>query len=372
MIPGRASPEGTEALAKKHAHLDPSHFRRSLGLSLSSIGMGTYLGNADPVTDAKYQAAVLQALGSGINVLDTAINYRYQRSERNIGQALAQAIQSGSVAREEVLVCTKGGFIAGDMGPPTREWFESSFVKPGVLVPGDLVAGCHCMTPAYLRHEVEESRKNLGLETIDVYYVHNPETQLGEVVPDEYYVRLTAAFRALEECVAQGKIQWYGTATWHAYRIPPGTEVHVSLERTVQCAAEAGGTGHHFRVVQFPFNIAMPEAYTALTQPLGGQDRSALLAAGSLGLTVFTSVPLMQGQILGRLRGELKERLGGLKTDAQRCLQFARSAPGITAPLCGMKDVEHVLENAKVATVPALSAEAFGALFSPAGPPRNG
>jgi aryl-alcohol dehydrogenase-like predicted oxidoreductase len=372
MIPGRATPEGTKALVKKRADLDPGHWRSALGLTLSSIGMGTYLGNADPVTDAKYQAAVLQALGSGINVLDSAINYRYQRSERNIGQALSQALESGSVAREEVLLCTKGGFIAGDMGPPTREWFETSLLKPGVMSPEDLVAGCHCMTPAYLRHEVDESRKNLGVETIDVYYVHNPETQLGAVVPDEYYLRLTAAFRALEECVAQGKIQWYGTATWHAYRIPPGTEVHVSLERTVQCAAQAGGTDHHFRVVQFPFNIGMPEAYTALTQPLGGQDRTALEAAGALGLTVFTSVPLMQGQILGRLNRDIKERLGGLKTDAQRCLQFARSAPGITAPLCGMKDTDHVLENTKVATVPALSPEAFRALFSPAAPPRNG
>jgi len=372
MIPGRSTPEGTAAFAKKHAELDKTHWRPALGLTLSSIGMGTYLGSADPVTDGKYQAAAIQALGCGINVLDSAINYRYQRSERNIGQALAQAIQSGSVAREEVLVCTKGGFIAGDMGPPTREWFEASLLKPGVMSPGDLVAGCHCMTPGYLKHEVDESRKNLGVETIDVYYVHNPETQLAEAVPDEFYVRLTAAFRALEECVGQGKIQWYGTATWHAYRIPPGAEVHVSLERTVQCAVEAGGAGHHFRVVQFPFNIAMPEAYAALTQPLGGQDRSALAAADSLGLTVFTSVPLMQGQILGRLKRELRERLGGLKTDAQRCLQFARSAPGITAPLCGMKDVEHVLENAKVAAVPALSPEAFGALYSPSGPPRNG
>lgn len=364
MIPGRATAEGTAALAKRSSSSHPQHWRQALGLTISSVGMGSYLGNADPVTDGKYAAATEKALGLGVNVIDSAINYRYQRSERNIGAGLKKAIDAGAVKREEVVLCTKGGFIAGDWGPPTREWFEGTFVKPEILKPDDIVAGCHCMTPRYLKHEVDQSRANLGVETIDVYHVHNPETQMPEVGPDEYYRRLTEAFRALEECAAEGKIQVYGTATWHAYRVQAGTEAHVSLERTVECARAAGGENHRFRAIQLPFNIAMPEAHVVPTQPCGGAEATALAAAQALGLTVFTSVPLMQGQLIGRFSRDLKAKFPGLTTDAQRCLQFARSTPGILAPVPGMKSLEHVEENVKVADVAPLGPEGYAGLLA--------
>jgi aryl-alcohol dehydrogenase-like predicted oxidoreductase len=365
MIPGRATPEGTSAFAKKVTSAHPGHWRATLGLTLSSIGMGSYLGNADPVTDGKYAASAEKALSLGMNVLDTASNYRYQRSERNIGAGLKKAVDSGIVRREDVLLCTKAGFIPGDWGPPTREWFEETYIKPGVLGAGDVVSPGHSMAPKYLKHEVDQSRKNLGVETIDVYYVHNPETQLPVVGPDEYYVRLTGAFRALEECVAEGKIQWYGTATWHAYRTPPGTEAAVSLEKTVDCARQAGGEQHHFRVIQFPFNLAMPEARLAPTQERSaGEAVSALDLAQALGLAVFTSVPLMQGQLLGRFSKDFKAKFPGLDTDAQRCLQFVRSAPGVAAPLAGMKTIEHVEENAKVASIAPFTPEGFADIMA--------
>jgi aryl-alcohol dehydrogenase-like predicted oxidoreductase len=364
MIPGKATAEGTAAYAKKHSGAHPQHWRQAMGLTISSFGMGSYLGNADPVTDGRYAAATEKVLSLGLNVLDSAINYRFQRSERNIGAGLKKAVDSGAVTRDQVVLCTKGGFIAGDWGPPTREWFQETFVKPALLGPGDIVAGGHCMAPKYLKHEVDQSRANLGVETIDVYHVHNPETQMPEVGPEEYYKRLTEAFRALEECVAENKIQVYGTATWHAYRVPPGTEAYVSLEKTLECARAAGGEKHHFRAVQFPFNLAMPEAQLAPTQTRGETEATALDAAQALGLTVFTSVPLMQAQLLGRFSKEFKSKFPGLQTDAQRCIQFARSTPGIAAPVAGMKTLEHVEENAKVAAAAPLGADEYAAVLA--------
>jgi aryl-alcohol dehydrogenase-like predicted oxidoreductase len=355
MIKGHATAEGTAAFAKKHAN-----FRPALGLSLSSIGMGSYLGNADPVTDGKYAASTVRALELGINVLDSAINYRYQRSERNLGAGLKKAVEAGLATREQVLVCTKAGFLAGDWGPPTREWFEATYLKPGVIKTEDVVAGAHCMTPAYLKHEVDRSRENFGLETIDVYYVHNPETQIEHVGPEEYYTRLTEAFRALEECADAGKIRVYGTATWNAYRTPPEAPGAVSLEKTLACARAAGGEKHRFRAVQLPFNFALPEALIAPTQ----NDLPLLEAARAAGLAVFTSVPLMQGQLLGRFSSELRKRFPGLATDAQRCLQFVRSTPGVAAPLCGMKSVEHVEENAKVGSTAPLGEAEYNDLLA--------
>jgi aryl-alcohol dehydrogenase-like predicted oxidoreductase len=363
MIKGRATPDGTAAYAKSQTRAHAGHWKSSLGLTLSSVGMGSYLGNADPITDGKYSAALALAVQNGINVFDSAINYRYQRSERNLGAGLKKAIDGGLVTRDQILLCTKGGFISGDMGPPTKEWFEETYQKPGIATGGDFVAGCHCMTPKYLRHEVEQSLRNFGVETIDVYYVHNPETQRPEVGDDEFYARLSAAFRELEACVGEGKIQVYGTATWHAYRMPPAHESHVSLERTLACAEAAGGKDHHFRVVQLPFNFGLPEALSHLSQESGGVQVSALEAARAAGLAVFTSVPLMQGQLLGRFGPDFRAKFPGLKTDAQRCLQFARSTPGVTSPLCGMKDPDHVEENAKVSVAVPFTTEEFNALI---------
>ncbi|HXX94595.1 MAG TPA: aldo/keto reductase [Planctomycetota bacterium] len=364
MIAGKATPQGSASYAAKHPGLHAGHWRSALGLKLSSIGLGTYLGNADPVTDGKYASAVGKALSVGLNVLDTAANYRYQRSERSVGAGLRKAIEEGIVARDEVVLCSKGGFIPGDWGPPTREWFEETYLKGGLLGAGDVVEPGHSMAPKFLRHEVEQSLKNLGVETIDVYYVHNPETQLPVVGPDDYYTRLTEAFRALEECAREGKIQWYGTATWHAYRVPPGTEAAVSLEKTVACARSAGGENHRFRVIQLPFNLAMPEASLAATQERGGGAVSALAAAEALGLAVLSSVPLMQSKLLGRFSKDFRAKFPGLETDAQRCLQFVRSTPGIAAPLAGMKTLEHVVENAKVAALPPLTPDEYAGVLS--------
>lgn len=363
MIAGHATPEGTARYARSRAGLHADHWRPGLGLTLPSVGLGSYLGNPDAPTDAGYAASTRRALQLGINLIDSAINYRFQRSERAIGAGLRQAIDEGQIARDEVVVCTKGGFLAGDNGMPGPDWFRKTFVDPGIAKADDIVAGCHCMTPAYLEHEVDQSRRNLGLETIDLYYVHNPETQIEEVGADEFYRRLTAAFRTLEACASAGKIRAYGAATWDAFRAPAGDPSQLSLERVIACAREAGGGGHRFRAIQLPFNLSMTEAYSAPFQPWKGGMTTALEIARESGLAVFASVPLLQGRLLGRFTPELKLKFPGLATDAQRSLQFVRSTPGLSAPLAGSKDPRHVEENAGVAAVPRLADEAYRSLF---------
>ena len=90
-LKGRATPEATAAyVGRLGVQTADGHFRTTPGeLQVSSIGLGTYLGEPAAAIDAAYQAAVGQALVSGCNHIDTAVNYRYQRSERAIGAALA-------------------------------------------------------------------------------------------------------------------------------------------------------------------------------------------------------------------------------------------------------------------------------------------
>ena len=91
MISGRASAEDTRAFSARSAAA-PGHFRDARGLTLSSLGLGTYLGAEDAATDRGYEECVGIALASGVNVFDSAINYRGQRSERAIGRTVAAAV----------------------------------------------------------------------------------------------------------------------------------------------------------------------------------------------------------------------------------------------------------------------------------------
>jgi aryl-alcohol dehydrogenase-like predicted oxidoreductase len=363
MISGRATPQGTAKFSQSKPAAN-GHWRQDLGVTLSSVGMGTYLGKWDDATDAAVAQAARRVIGKGVNVLDSAINYRFQRGERSLGRALQDGIAAGEFARDQILICTKGGYLSFEGQPPAdaRVWFEQTFVDEGIATFDDLVDDSHCMAPAYLRHEVDQSRKNLGVETIDVYYVHNPEGQLPAVGEKEFDRRLTAAFRELEKCADEGKLASYGVATWNGFRQIQGAD-RLSLERVIACAREAGGEKHRFRVVQLPLNLGMPEALLVPTQEFGGKAVPFLTAAKQLGVTVFTSVPLLQGQLLGRLPAPVREKFPGLTTDAARAIQFARSAPGVTAPLVGMKTAAHIDENLAVVAVPPLSSGEFGLLM---------
>ncbi len=370
-LAGRATAEGTRRYVAGLAGRVPSeHFRAVVGaVRASSLGIGTYLGEGDAATDALYREAVGRALALGLNVIDTAVNYRHQRSERAIGAALAAAVKAGALTRDQVVVATKGGFIPFDGAVPRDPgaYFTATYLETGIVQPGEVVTGSHCMAPRYLAAQIERSRANLGLETLDVYYLHNPESQLVEVDHDEFRRRLRAAFGALEEAVAAGKIARYGTATWNGYRQDPGTPGYLSLEETVAAAREAGGPDHQLKVIQLPYNLAMPEAFTRPNQKVGKDMVSTLEAARRLGVYVMASASVYQGQLTRNLPAVIGEFLPGLGTDAQRALQFVRSTPGIGTALVGMKSAAHVEENAGVAASPPVPWDQFKRLFEGVG-----
>jgi aryl-alcohol dehydrogenase-like predicted oxidoreductase len=349
MLPGRATPEGT-ARFRDAAAAAEGHFRQEPGgLWLSSLGIGTYLGRDDAKTDASYAASVRRSLQLGLNVVDTAINYRNQRSERAVGAALRES----GVQRDGVVLCTKGGYLAFDGVRPhdVHAYVEEMFVRPGILSPDDIVDGCHSMAPRYLADQIERSRRNLGVRCLDVYYVHNPETQLGEVPRPEFLRRLRLAFEALERACDDGAIGCYGTATWNGYRVEPDDEEYLSLAEVLKAARDAGGERHRFRAIQVPFNVEMDEAATLRNQ--GGA--TLLEAAEGAGLMVFASASVLQGRLTHELPPLVRDALAGVETDAQRALQFARSTRGVTCALVGMKTPAHVDENAALARVEPLA-----------------
>jgi aryl-alcohol dehydrogenase-like predicted oxidoreductase len=369
MQEGFATAEGTARYRDRFPRLrEAGHCRQApVGageLWMPSIGPGTYLGEPDAAGDARYTAAIAHAVRSGIHLLDTAINYRHQRSERNIGAALAQLFQAGELQRDEVMVCTKAGYLSfdGEMPADPHRYFQKEYVETGLLDPAEVAGGMHCMAPRYLANQIERSRKNLGLETLDVFYLHNPESQLASVDAATFRARLKAAFAMLEQAVGEGKLRCYGAATWSGFRAPAEAPDALHLAEFLETAKEAGGEQHHFRFIQLPFNLAMPEGYAFRNQTLGAEPVSTLTLAAAAGVTVVGSATLYQGQLTRDLPPFVRERLG-TATDSESAIQFARSAPGLATALVGMSRSEHVDANLKAAAYPVTPAEDWKKLF---------
>jgi aryl-alcohol dehydrogenase-like predicted oxidoreductase len=247
-------------------------------------------------------------------------------------------------------VCTKGGYVALDGEPPSsraayEQWLEVELFATGLVTREELVRGGHAITPRYLAYQLARSRANLGLQTIDLYYVHNPEEQLLAVDRATFRQRLRAAFALLEERADAGEIAGYGCATWAGFRVPPENKQHLALAELIALARDVGGTTHHFRAVQLPVSLAMPEAARLPTQPLGRKLVPLLEAADALGVGVVASAPMMHGRLTAGLPSEVHELFPACTTDAQRALRFASSLPGVNVVLAGMRRGEHLAEN---------------------------
>ena len=351
--PSAATAEGGKRYHARFASRFADDFFRPFAGNLvaSSIGIGTYLGECSDADDASYADALRESLARGINLVDTSVNYRCQRSERVVGAVLKDAIAAGVVARDEVIVCTKGGYIPLDTHtPPTREeylaYLQQTFVDKGVVSADEVAGGGHSLSPSFLAHQIQLSQTNLGVRTIDVYYLHNPEQQLDYVQPARFRTLLRRAFALLEERVASGDIGCYGCATWNGLRTPPDARGHLDLNELVAIARDVGGDKHHFRVVQLPVNLMMSEAVRAPTQNLGGRRVVPLLqAAEELGISVVASASLMQSRLTTGLPPAVRDSFPSLATDAQRAIAFVRSMPGVSSALVGMRSLAHVNEN---------------------------
>ena len=365
LLPGSATAQGTLRYAARfRGRAASGHFREVPGgLVLSSIGIGTYLGEPDDATDKAYTASVTATVEGGFNVVDTAINYRLQRSERSVGAALRQLISKG-FSRDEIILCSKAGFLTPDESMPAdvNEYFSREFLDPGIFRPEDIAAGCHCMTPSFLSDQLERSRRNLGVECIDVFYLHNPETQLEDVPREEFLRRLREAFVFLESAAASRKIGAYGLATWNAFREDRNAKGYLSLSQVVELAREAAAGADHFRFVQLPLNLAMPEALVRPNQIVEGKTMAMVQAARALGITLISSAGLLQGQLAKALPPYVRTVLG-LNSNSTLALQFARSVPGITTVLVGMSQLAHVRSNLELVGIEPAARDQFLQLF---------
>ncbi len=333
-------------------------YKEFLGYKLSEIGIGTYLGDLDEETDRRYYETMVLGVERGINVIDTAINYRYMKSERVIAKVIEE------VGRDKVFVSTKGGYVPfdADAKEDPKIFFEENFLKRGLIDPNEMTPQGHYLGGEFINWCFEKSKENLKTDLIDLYFIHNPEEQLLFTERDKFYQKLEECFSVLEERVKDGELRFYGLATWHGFRIPRGARQHLDLVEILSVAEKVGGKEHHFRFIQLPYNLGMHEAFSLKNQIVDGEEMSTLSACTKLGIYVYTSASLYQGNVIGRIPDQMKEKMGSDR-DVLAALQFVRSTPGVGTALVGMSRKEHLEENLGIESLEPLGEEEFLSLF---------
>lgn len=342
------------SITPEHFPLPSEHYRPFGGRWLSSIGIGTHRGDPDTATDAMYLNSLTTGLAGGLNVIDTAINYRAMRSERVVGRAVAKHISKG-MDRHQVFVVTKGGFVPHD-GEDLRTattWIEEELVQAGFLKSEEAVVR-HSIRATWIAESLCRSRANLGLDKIDAYLLHNPERSLPRL-GGSFWSELTRTFGVLEEAVVAGHIGCYGLALWDAVKVQAGSPLNLLIERALECASVAAGGGlHNLRVIEIPLNVSNAEVLRMRNQMLQGRLLPALEIAQAYKLFVLASASVVRG---GRLSDRGRARLPhvpGIDSEYLCALQFSRSAPGVGCALVGMRRVDHVLASLKLASIPPL------------------
>ncbi len=359
MIAGFATKEGTSNFTSKH---NKANYRIVQELTLSNVGVGTYLGQPDSATDELVKNAVKKSILSGINVIDTAINYRAQKAERSVEKAISELIDEKKITRDQIFISTKNGYVTNDADVTSDFWqyVKQEYADKGIVGEGDISSGYHCMTVKYLEDQLNRSLKNLGLDCIDLLYLHNAvEGQIQDISKEQFMKNLKDVFELYENKRKEKKIRFYGLATWECYRVDSENPQFLSLSDTIDLAKQVGGENHGFRFIQLPYNMYLDQALMKKNQTINGKQVSILDAAQELGIGVFTSVPLMQGKLLAP--GVMPE-FGNLKPNL-RALQFIRSTPGVVAPLVGHKMESHVDENLEIMKIPPIKANEFSNLL---------
>lgn len=365
-----ANKEATFAYLKQFPKYAKDFYRFNGDFFVSSLGLGTF--RKEPYREenyiVNYKESVKMAVLNGINLIDTAINYRYQVSEEEIGEALEELFEEKRASREQLIITSKAGFLPLEFPFPLNpyEWIDTNVIKSGLAKKEEIVIDQHCLSPEYLRWSVEKSLANLKLQTLDIMFLHNPETQLGYVAYETLLGRIEAAFTLFEELVKEGKIRAYGIATWNGFLYEDTHKEYLSLGDIIKIAQKVGGEKHHFKYVQSPFNLGKPEAYNFNNQKgPDGRYYTLMQAIQGFGLQFFASSSLLQLNLFkAKFASDVGEALGTSDfNDVTSALQFARSGGAISA-LFGAVDPQHVEENLTLAYLPSATKESMNTLTS--------
>ncbi len=372
VLEGVATAEATLAYSRRQGQaLDRGHYSDFQGgVKLSAIGLGSFPGAATDATDKALAEIVFKGVTNGLNVIDTAVHYRYGRSLSAIAEGLKRAVEAG-VDRRALWLMSKGGFVSfpGATPPDLKAYLQTEIIDKGLALAEDC-AGLHVLSRPYIRAQIDLSRKALGVETLDAFLVDQPEVHIPVFGKAALIRKLGEIFVELEQAVRDGAINSYGVSSFHAFRVPTDDTLFISLTSLVALAEKAAKevTGHerdhHFALVELPFNAVMLDGFSRFNQITGeGSEASTLQAALQLKLYTIASHGLFKGHLAHHGVDILTQAMPRLANNAQRALQFNRSTPGLGTTLVGMSTPAHLDDVLAVAKSPLLSHQSYMALY---------
>ena len=284
-IKGFCTQEETLNYIKKYNFNKEFFNTLSNGINISSIGIGTYKGNVSERGDHDWESSIINGVKKGFNVIDTAAKYRRQKSEIIIGKCIKNFKENLNISRESLFISTKGGLI----GYPNNlnKDFIDSYITKLTITPNEIYMKEFCMSPDFIKNQIDQSRDRLNLETIDCYYLHNPETLFQYKKKDEAYMIFESVFNMLEESIEEGKIRNYGVASWNGLRRRKENKFFLDIKRLLKIATKIKGESHGFRFIQIPLSVGMPYIL----------KNEYLKEISELGLNIFTSASAYEGRL---------------------------------------------------------------------------
>ena len=306
-VPGTATAHGTAAYVSRilgRSSGPTAHGYTTLGstgLTNSRLGFGGYRTGID---QEDHRAALMKAFREGCNLIDTSTNYADGDSERLVGSVLQELISQKEITRDNVIVVSKIGYVQGKNLQYAKSREEVGRAYPDMVKYGEDI--WHCLHPEFLEDQLTGSLDRLGLATLDVCLLHNPEYFLSDAkrrkltvdastldeLRTEFYRRIEQAFVYFEQQIDSGRIQYYGVSSNTSTAQPDNpeaTSLSRMLEAAQRAAQQAGKANHGFRVLQLPMNLFEPGALLA---PNTGQENTVLEFAREHRVAVFVNRPL--------------------------------------------------------------------------------
>lgn len=299
-------------------------------MKLPKIGLGTYNQSLNQSELISY------ALKLGYELIDTAPNYNNGISQREVSKALSQCIN-------QTLISTKVGFVS-DLD--RRDFY----IKNGIAKSNDFFKN-HCLSKSFVKYEIEKNLQELGIESIDILFIHNPEQQLEIKSKSDFFYTLSNAIEIIETFCEQGKVKQYGISSWDGFGIN-GKQPTFTLDEIHDIVFKIAGKSNRFRCVQIPLSIVhYDELYNYAI------NKSGLLCdAERLSLSIFANSPLHKGELLKLIDSEFL-RLFGINNCATACLLFLKSFQCINTILVGATSKSQIEDNIQIEALPPLSRE---------------